>query len=150
MSGMQTKDNQFTLCGLEYVQLIDLPIGIDGEVEYFDILPDQIDRMIAYEIIYQGVPIRGREVLFLRKTLKMNRNQWATKLGITASGILRWEQFGDRRLSRINEAAIRMVCAEELEIELEGKWSSVVTQTEVPTKLEVTANKSNMITQGQK
>ena len=69
----------------------------------------------------------------------MNRNQWADKLGLTASGILRWEQGGDKRLSRINEAAIRMLCAEELTIALEGKWSSVISEKELPERLEVAA-----------
>ena len=86
-----------------------------------------------------SVPLRGKEVLFLRKALKMNRNQWADKLGLTASGILRWEQGGDKRLSRINEAAIRMLCAEELTIALEGKWSSVISEKELPERLEVAA-----------
>jgi DNA-binding transcriptional regulator YiaG len=95
--------------------------------------------MIATEIIRQGIPLRGREVLFLRKALKMNRNQWAEKLGVTASGILRWEQGGDKRLSKINEAAIRMLCAEELGVELIGKWSAVVARSYVPERLEVAA-----------
>lgn len=129
----------YTLCGLEYVYLVDAPIGIDEGEEYIDIPPAQIDRMIASEIVRQGVPLRGKEVLFLRKALKMNRNQWADKLGLTASGILRWEQGGDKRLSRINEAAIRMLCAEELTIALEGKWSSVISEKELPERLEVAA-----------
>ncbi len=133
------KTIHYTLCGLEYVYLINAPIGVDSGEEYIDIPPAQIDRMIAVEIIRQGVPMRGREVLFLRKALKMNRNQWATKLGITASGILRWEQTDKKRLSRINEVAIRMLCAEELGIKLQGKWSAVVTENDLPERLEVAA-----------
>jgi len=110
------KTIHYTLCGLEYVYIVNAPIGIEAGEEYIDIPPEQIDRMIADAIIRQGVPLRGREVLFLRKALKMNRNQWAEKLDVTASGILRWEQGGDKRLSRINEVAIRILCAEELGI----------------------------------
>lgn len=135
----KTKTIHYTLCGLEYVYIVNAPIGIDEGDEYIDIPPADIDRMIATAIIRQGVPLRGREVLFLRKALKMNRNQWSEKLGVTASGILRWEQGGDKRLSRINEVAIRMLCAEELGIELEGKWSAVVTGDELPERLEVAA-----------
>ncbi|MFW7382161.1 MAG: helix-turn-helix domain-containing protein [Oligoflexus sp.] len=133
------KTIHYTLCGLEYVYIINAPIGIDEGEEYIDLPPEQIDRMIAAEIVRQGVPIRGREVLFLRKALKMNRNQWAEKLGVTASGILRWEQGNDKRLSKINEVAIRMLCAEELGVELEGKWSAVVTGNDLPVRLEVAA-----------
>lgn len=135
----KTKTIHYTLCGLEYVYLVNAPIGVDDGEEYIDLPPEQIDRMIATEIVRQGVSLRGREVLFLRKALKMNRNQWAKQLGITASGILRWERADDKRLSRINAAAIRMLCAEELGIELGGRWSSVVAGEESPERLEVAA-----------
>jgi DNA-binding transcriptional regulator YiaG len=133
------KTIHYTLCGLEYVYLVNAPIGVDEGEEYIDLPPEQIDKMIATEIIRQGIPLRGREVLFLRKALKMNCNQWAEKLDVTASGILRWEQGGDKRLSKINEVAIRMLCAEELGVELEGKWSAVVAGSHVPERLEVAA-----------
>ena len=133
------KTIHYTLCGLEYVYIVNAPVGIDEGEEYIDIPPEYIDRMIATAIVREGIPLRGREVLFLRKALKMNRNQWSDKLGVTSSGILRWEQGSDKRLSRINEVAIRMLCAEELGIELVGKWSAVVTGDEFPERLEVAA-----------
>ncbi len=133
------KTIKYSLCGLEYVYLVNVPVGIEQGVEYVDIAPDKIDRMIAAEIIRHGIPLRGKEVLFLRKALKMNRNQWASKLGVTASGILRWEQGGEKRLSLINEAAIRMLCAEELKITLSAKWSLIVAQQQSPERLEVAA-----------
>lgn len=135
----KTKTIHYKLCGLEYVYLINAPIGVDDGEEYIDLPPEQIDRMIATEIVRQGVPLRGREVLFLRKALKMNRNQWSKQLGVTASGILRWERSDDKRLSRINAAAIRMLCAEELGIELGGSWSQVIAGDEAPERLEVAA-----------
>jgi hypothetical protein len=60
-------------------------------------------------------------------------------IGVTASGILRWEELGDRRMSKINEAAIRMLCAEELGGKLEAKWSKLATAEELPERLEVAA-----------
>ena len=133
------KTIHYTLCGLEYVYLVNAPVGKDGKEEFIDLPPEEIDRMIAVEIIRQKVPLRGKEVLFLRKALKMNRNQWAEKLGVTASGILRWEEVREKRMSKINEAAIRMLCAEELGIELEPKWSKLATTEELPERLEVAA-----------
>jgi hypothetical protein len=52
-------------------------------------------------------------------------------LGVTHSGILLWEQTGERRMSKINDAAIRMLCAEELGIKLESKWSKLATEEEL-------------------
>lgn len=135
----KTQTIHYTLCGLEYVYLIDAPIGIaDGE-EFIDLPPEQIDRQIAAAIVREGVPLRGKEVLFLRKALGMNRNQWAKKLGVTASGILRWEQAGDKLLSKINAVAIRLLCAEELGVALAGTWSAVAGENEQPERLEVAA-----------
>lgn len=136
---MKSKSIHYTLCGLEYVYLMNAPVGKDGDEEFIDLPPEKIDRMIATEIIWQRVPLRGKEVLFLRKALKMNRNRWAEKLGVTPSGILRWEQAGEKRMSKINEAAIRMLCAEELGVKLESKWSKLATEEELPERLEVAA-----------
>lgn len=135
----KTQTVHYTLCGLEYVYLVDAPIGMaDGE-EYIDLPPEQIDSQIAAAIVREGVPLRGKEVLFLRKALGMNRNQWAKKLGVTASGILRWEQGGDKLLSKINAVAIRLLCAEELGVALAATWSAVAGEDEQPERLEVAA-----------
>ncbi len=133
------KTIHYTLCGLEYIYLVNVPIGKDGNEEFIDLEPEEIDRRIASEIIRQKVPLRGKEVLFLRKALKMNRNRWAEQLGITASGILRWEETEEKRMSKINQAAIRMLCAEVLGIKLESKWSKLATLEEFPARLEVAA-----------
>ena len=136
---VRRKTLQYGLCGLEYVFLVNVPVVKDGGEEFIDLPPEEIDRMIAVQIIRQRVPLRGKEVLFLRKALKMNRNRWAEKLGVTASGIFRWEEAGEKRMSRINEAAIRMLCAEELGIRLEPRWSRLTADGAVPERLEVAA-----------
>jgi len=69
----------------------------------------------------------------------MNRNQWAKLLGITASGILKWEQNEDKRLSRINEVAIRLLCAGELGIELSNKWTEIIINDNTPKRIEIAA-----------
>ena len=42
-------------------------------------------------------------------------------------------------MSKINDAAIRMLCAEELGINLESKWSKLATEEELPERLEFAA-----------
>lgn len=42
-------------------------------------------------------------------------------------------------MSKINEAAIRMLCAEELGINLEPKWSKLATAEALPERLGVAA-----------
>jgi DNA-binding transcriptional regulator YiaG len=132
-----SKTIHYALCGLEYVYIVNAPIGVDDGDNFIYIPPEGVDRMIAIEIVQKGVPLRGREVVFLRKALKMSRNQWADKLGVSASVLLRWEQKLDKRLSRVNEVAIRLLSAEQLEVELPGKWSAVVIVDDHPMRLEI-------------
>ncbi len=55
-----------TLCGLDYVYIVNAPIAKSGREEYIDLPPWEIDRMIAIEIVKQRIPLRGKEVIFLR------------------------------------------------------------------------------------
>jgi len=63
------KNIHYTLCGLEYVYILNAPINEEDGEEYIDIAPDKIDRMIAQEIIKKGLALRGKEIQFLRKAL---------------------------------------------------------------------------------
>jgi DNA-binding transcriptional regulator YiaG len=59
--------------------MIDLPKGV-------------IDKGIAFKLIEDRVPIRGAEVLFLRKALGLSLKDWADKFGLSAAGVLKWER----------------------------------------------------------
>ncbi len=63
---------------------------------------------------------------------------WAAEFGLTAAGVLKWERNSKTRLSKVNEAAIRSFCAEQLEIEISSEWSSLVANEKTPKKLSLT------------
>lgn len=84
-------------------------------------------------------PLVYVSVKFLRKALKLPRNDWAKKMGISAAGIFKWENEPERRLSKVNEVAIRILCAEQLGIELDCRWDILVPSDKQPKKLEVKA-----------
>ena len=136
----KNKTIKYTPCGLDYIYLANAPIAKteDGD-EYIDMPVGKIELAIASAIIRCKVPLHGREVKFLRKSLKLPRNDWAKKLGISAAGIFKWENEPDRRLSKINEVAIRILCAEHLGIKLACKWDVLVSDDTYPHKLEVDA-----------
>ena|SRR3989338_6114656 len=126
----------YKICGLEYVYLINAPTKKTKRGEsYIDLPMNVIEKAIARKIIEDRIPVRGAEVVFLRKALGMTLNQWAQKLGITAAGLLKWERAKNKRLSWINEVAVRSLCADLLEIPLSGKWSKLVTSKDTPEKL---------------
>lgn len=101
-----------------------------------------IDRAIAAKLIEERVPIRGSEVIFLRKALGMTLSRWAKELGLSAAGIMKWEKAPKKRLSRINEAAVRAFCAEQLDVDLGGKWSDLVARDATPKRLSLRVNEA--------
>jgi len=64
-----------------------------------------------------------------------HRSIWGERLGLTAAAILKWERAREKRLSRINEAAVRSLCAELLDIPMDGKWSILIANDQVPEHL---------------
>ena len=140
MKQAKTKTIQYTPCGLDYVYLLKAPIAYTKEGEEFIDMPvGDIEKAIARALIISGVPLYGREVRFLRKALKLPRNEWAKKLGISAAGIFKWENEPERRLSKVNEVAIRILCAERLGILLDCRWDILVPSDTHPKKLNVKA-----------
>ena len=126
---------------MAYVYLLNVPIDQteEGE-EYIDLPVGEIEKAIAKALIVSAVPLHGREVKFLRKALKLPRNDWARKIGDLAHfPILKCRLRKFRRLSKVNEVAIRILCSETLGIELDCRWEKLVASDAQPTKLEVEA-----------
>jgi DNA-binding transcriptional regulator YiaG len=125
----------YQMCGLNYVYIIVPTLKTREGEEYIDLPPRVIDREIAIKIIEARVPIRGAEVVFLRKALGMTLSAWGKELGLSAAGVMKWEKVPKKRLSRVNEAAVRAFCAEQLAIKLGGKWSELVARDLTPKRL---------------
>ena len=132
----------YQLCGLSYVYIVVPTSKTKQGEEYIDLPMGSIDRAIAVRIIEARVPIRGAEVVFLRKALGMTLSSWAKELGLSAAGIMKWEKPPQKRLSRVNEAAVRAFCAEQLSIKLGGKWSELVAHDMTPRKLSLRMHKA--------
>lgn len=137
---MAHKTIHYQLCGLDYIYLV-VPVAKTkhGE-EYIDLPMGVLDRAIATKLIEERVPIRGAEVVFLRKALGMTLSQWAKELGLSPAGIMKWEKASKKRLSRVNEAAVRALCAELLNVDLTGRWSELVAHDATPKRLSLKVN----------
>lgn len=132
---MRRKLVHYAICGLDYVYLANVPVRRTSQGEVIDADPARIEREIACEIVRQGVPIRGAEVQFLRKCLGTSLQKFGTLLGLSAPAILKWERARMKRLAPINEVAVRALMAEMLDIQLEGKFTVLRGNHDIPRQL---------------
>ena len=99
--------------GLEYVfvTLKKGKISIEAALE--------IDCKIAKEIV-RHKPLRGKEILFLRKQLKLSCAKLSVKLNGTfdASTISKWERKQEDRLSPSNEMYMRVFFSEQFKVKV--------------------------------
>ncbi len=124
-------------CGLDYIY-VRAPTAKDEDGdEYIDVSIGEIEKAIATALVRLRVPLRGIEVKFIRKSLGLSLKAWAEELGLSAAGVLKWEKVTKTRLSRVNEAAVRALCAEKLGVELPGTLSQLVGKDKAPKRLSV-------------
>jgi DNA-binding transcriptional regulator YiaG len=127
--------------GLDYVEIKQVPIRTSVDKNVGDIITanmGEIERLVASEIIRQRVPLRGKEVLFLRKALGMSMEKFAVCLGLTAASILKWERASSKRLALVNEFAVRGFVAERLKLGAAVRFSDLNEMSESPSKLTAT------------
>lgn len=129
------KTIHYPVCGLEYVFLKNAPIKQTRHGPALDANIGDIEKQIACEIIIQGIPLRGAEVMFLRKSIGLSLEKFADLLDLSAPAILKWERATSKRLSRINEVAVRALMAEELGVSVEGTFSGLVGMEHTPAKM---------------
>jgi DNA-binding transcriptional regulator YiaG len=132
---MRKETLHYAICGLDYVYLKNVPIRQTSHGEAIDADLSVIEKGIAREIIGNGIPIRGSEVQFLRKALALSMDKFGKLLGISAPAILKWERARAKRLEPINEVAVRALIAEQLDINIQGKFTVLKGCSETPSKL---------------
>jgi DNA-binding transcriptional regulator YiaG len=132
---MKKETVHYSACGLDYVYLKDVPIHDTSHGKVMAVDLNVIERDIAGEIVRQGVPIRGAEVQFLRKSLGLSMEKFGRLLTLSAPAILKWERARTKRLGPINEVAVRALMAEQLDIEMKGRFTVLKGNSETPIRL---------------
>lgn len=120
------KQNFESFQNLEYVKLSGVPMRTSRQGPIVDLQPMYLERLVARALVASRNPIRGREVHFLRTATGLSMDKLARKLGLTASGVFYWEKAASERLSPVNEVAVRSFCAEELGVEISGRYSDLL------------------------
>jgi hypothetical protein len=132
---MRKKLVPYSICGLDYVYLKNVPTRQTTHGEILDVDIAAIELEIAGEIVRQGIPIKGAEVQFLRKSLGLSLEKFGKLLGLSAPAVLKWERARTKRLAPINEVAVRALMAEKLDIELQGRFTTLKGNSETPSRL---------------
>jgi DNA-binding transcriptional regulator YiaG len=91
-----------------------------------DLDPSVLERLAAMAVLKEKIPLRGIEVHFLRKVIGLSMEKFAGRLGLSSGTIFHWEKNELERLSTVNELAVRSFVAEELGIEISGKFSDLI------------------------
>ena len=124
--------------GFEYID-VEVPIRTEivgkEEIEVIDMDIADIEKLVAKTIIEEKIPIRGREVKFLRKVLGLSMEKFARNFDFSSAAILKWEKEDDKRLSLVNELAVRTFINDMLELELEVKFFDLNARSTLPKKV---------------
>ncbi|MBF0300153.1 MAG: hypothetical protein HQK51_15635 [Oligoflexia bacterium] len=113
--------------GLEYITIENVPLkesSSHNDVLNIDLAI--IEKKVATLIVENyHIPIRGKEVKFLRKVAGLSMSKFAVFLGLSAPAIKKWEDSPYKRIGRINEVAVRALVGELLGINTDKKpWFS--------------------------
>ena len=112
--------------GLDYVELVGVPMRRSKREAKVDLRPLFLERLIARAIVTRRIPIRGKEVKLLRAAAGLSLDKFARRLGITSGAVFHWEKAEATRLMPINEAAVRALCAEELAVDIPARFSELI------------------------
>jgi DNA-binding transcriptional regulator YiaG len=120
------KEDMAGLCGLDYIEFQNVPLVSSQYGPVIDLKPHVLEHLAAKAVLQNRIPIRGKELKFFRKILGLSYEKFAAKLGLTSGTVFHWEKAQDDRLTPVNEIAVRALVAEELGIEISGKFSELL------------------------
>lgn len=112
-----------------YLQLKGVPMKRSKDTGVIDFDQHKLEKLIAKGILENRVPLRGKELKLLRSVVRLSLNRFAYRLGITYGAVFAWEKAEKRRLTPINEIAVRLLCAEELNLEVPSRYSELIGDT---------------------
>ena len=115
--------------GFEYITVI-VPVRPSKHGDVVDVKPSFVENIVASAMVKNRVPLRGKEVKFLRKTLGLSLERFAAEIGLTSGAIFKWEKIETERLHPINEIAVRSYMAEKFKVDLPGTYSELLGKQE--------------------
>jgi len=140
--GKESRETQKTVKGLEgldYVEIKHVPMTVDAEFGNLidSSVIEQMERLVARELITEQIPIRGMEVKFLRCIFAMSQREFAEKLGLSHVSVFKWEKAKNKHLDVVNEIAVKVLVAGLLGLKIPASIDTFVGHGDFPKKLVV-------------
>ena len=105
--------------GLTYVTVTNVPVKTTEFGEIMDVAPRELERLVAFALIENKIPVRGAEFRVMKSAVGMSNEGIANELGISRNTVLKWGKELDKRLPPPYEMLVRLLIAEALGLELE-------------------------------
>ena len=125
---------------LEYVTVKNVPMetSVSGQHVIAAETLSRIERAVACAVLANAVPLRGKEVQFIRKAFGLSARALAELLGISHVAVRKWEKNAGKRLDLMNEVAVRAMLAAYIHIDMLLS-DAVLRAADKPSKLEINA-----------
>lgn len=135
------KTKTFQKYFLEYVTVRNVPMveTEQGYVMEADVL-GRVERAISRVIVAGKIPLRGKEIQFIRKSLGLSARGFGEMLGISHVAVRKWEKNFGKRLEPLNEIAVRAILAAYIEIDMYIR-DAILTEKDKPKKIIIDAKK---------
>ena len=111
---------------LEYIVFKNVPMRSSKHGDVVDLDLAVLELLAATAVIELRIPLRGKEVRFLRKVLGLSYEKFAGPMDLSAATVMKWERAETDRLHMVNEVAVRTFVAERLGLHVDGIFSKLV------------------------
>lgn len=112
--------------GFSYLRLKGVPMKYSKNGGVVSVDEAKLEKLVAIAILINPVPIFGKELAFLRKVTGLSLNKFGRRLGVTSGTIFYWEKAAKQKLGPMSTLAVKLLCAEELGIDLYQNYSALV------------------------
>jgi DNA-binding transcriptional regulator YiaG len=126
LSGKKWKGELKNATPLEYIVFKNVPMRSSKHGDIVDLNLEVLEKLAAQAVIEQLIPLRGKEVRFLRKVMGLSLEKFAGPLDLSAATVMKWERAESDRLHLVNEVAVRAFVAERLGLRVTDVFSKLV------------------------
>lgn len=120
------KEDTNEITPFDYILFKKVPMKETKFGVVIDCDPEVLERLAAVAILKEKIPLRGKEVQFLRKVAGLSMEKFANKLGLTSGTVFHWEKNSEERLLVVNELAVKSLLADLLDVEISGKLTDLI------------------------
>jgi DNA-binding transcriptional regulator YiaG len=125
-SGKKWKGELKNATPLEYIVFKNVPMRSSKHGDVVDIDLGVLEQLAAKAVVETLLPLRGKEVRFLRKVLGLSYEKFAGPMDLSAATVMKWERAETNRLHLVNEVAVRSFVAERLGLHVDSVFSKLV------------------------